>query len=247
MGKLSSVTIFTDGACSGNPGPGGWGAIIAFPNDTVREIAGREAQTTNNRMELTAILEAFHAVADFLGDESAEVHLYSDSSYALHGLSGWMYGWAKRGWKSAEGNPIANPDLWQSFYKILRAKKWTVEWHYVRGHQGVPGNERCDEISVAMTRGESVNLYDGPRRSYPVDLSDVPPDTSLPPLSKNPAKDGEKKPTYLSYVNGKLYRDPDWKSCEARVKGVRGAKFKKVFSRREEEEILASWGVSESN
>lgn len=243
MGHKLRAIIFSDGACSGNPGPGGWGAILSLPNGTVRELGGREAATTNNRMELSAILQALLALEECVDTDGIEVDVYSDSSYALRGLGGWMFGWAKRGWKTAEGNPIANSDIWRELFSVLKGKKWTLNWHYVRGHTGVPGNERCDEIATAMTRGDNENLYVGPMKSYPVDLLQVPEDTTLPPLKSSSAS-AAKKATYLSYVNGKLHRDPDWKSCEARVKGVRGAKFKKVHSEAEELDVLATWGVS---
>lgn len=239
----SLVIIFTDGACSGNPGPGGWGAIIAF-GDRVRELGGSASGTTNNRMELTATIEALRFVYD-TGFSEGEIHLHTDSTYIIRGITGWVFGWMKRGWITAQGGAVENKDLWEILLKLTRRPGVKIDWRYVRGHSGTPGNERCDEIAVSFSKDTGIVLYSGSLRSYPTDLQQVPEDMSLPEMKK-PGEEKAKGPaTYLSYVNGALQRDKDWKSCEARVKGVPGAKFKKVTSSAEEAAILKKWGVKD--
>ena len=138
------VDIFTDGACSGNPGPGGWGAILrAETSDgpTEKEILGGEGRTTNNRMELTAAIEALHA----LKGGPHEVHIHTDSSYVKDGISGWIHGWKRNGWRTAAKKPVKNAELWQALDAATRTHR--IEWHWVKGHSGHPENERADELA----------------------------------------------------------------------------------------------------
>nr|WP_319390260.1 ribonuclease HI [uncultured Cohaesibacter sp.] len=136
MGK---VTIYTDGACSGNPGPGGWGALLTM-GEHEKELCGGEAETTNNRMELTAAIEALNALR-----RPCEVDLFTDSQYVKGGITGWIYGWKKNGWKTAAKKPVKNAELWQALDEALRRHK--VDWHWVKGHAGHDGNERADELA----------------------------------------------------------------------------------------------------
>ncbi len=131
--------IFTDGACSGNPGPGGWGALIVSP-DGETELTGGEAATTNNRMELLAAIEALKS----LPDDSA-VHLTTDSTYVKDGMTSWIKNWKARGWKTAAKKPVKNVDLWQMLDSQCARHK--IEWHWVKGHAGHAGNERADELA----------------------------------------------------------------------------------------------------
>lgn len=133
------VTIYTDGACSGNPGPGGWGAILVY-GDTKREMKGGEAETTNNRMEMMAAIAALEALK-----RPCHVDLYTDSQYLREGLTNWIYGWKARGWKTADKKPVKNVDLWQRL-DALRAHH-DVTLHWVKGHAGHPENERCDTLA----------------------------------------------------------------------------------------------------
>ena len=135
----TEVTIHTDGACSGNPGPGGWGAILRY-NDTTKELHGGEADTTNNRMELMAAIEALNALK-----EPCEVDLYTDSSYVKDGIGGWIEGWKRNGWKTAAKKPVKNAELWERLEKA--SDRHTVRWHWVRGHHGHDDNERADELA----------------------------------------------------------------------------------------------------
>ena len=139
---MKNVTIYTDGACSGNPGPGGWGAVLRYGAHE-RELSGGEAQTTNNRMELTAVIEALRLLK-----EPCEVELYSDSKYVIDALSkGWVYGWQKKGWKKSDNSPALNVDLWERLLPLLKYHE--VEFVWVKGHAGHPENERCDRLAVA--------------------------------------------------------------------------------------------------
>ena len=136
------VDIFTDGACSGNPGPGGWGAILRYGTHE-KELSGGEAQTTNNRMELTAVIAALSALKS-----PCQVTLTTDSRYVVDAVSkGWVYGWQKKGWMRAPGEPAKNVDLWKQLLPLLKTHR--VEFCWVRGHQGHPENERCDRLAVA--------------------------------------------------------------------------------------------------
>ncbi len=136
MGK---VTIYTDGACSGNPGPGGWGALLLY-GEHEKELYGGEGETTNNRMELQAAIEALNALK-----RSCEIDLYTDSQYVKGGITGWIHGWKKNGWKTSNKKPVKNAELWQALDYAL--KRHNVSWHWVKGHAGHEGNERADELA----------------------------------------------------------------------------------------------------
>lgn len=139
---MKRVELFTDGACSGNPGPGGWGAILRF-HGKEKELSGGDPQTTNNRMELTAVIEGLAALK-----EPCEVTLTSDSKYVLDALlKGWVYSWKENGWKKADKKPALNVDLWERLLALLEVHK--VDYRWVHGHQGHPENERCDALAVA--------------------------------------------------------------------------------------------------
>jgi ribonuclease HI len=133
------VAIWTDGACSGNPGPGGWGAILTFDGKE-RELCGGEALTTNNRMELMAAISALETLT-----RACHVDVYTDSQYVRGGITGWMAGWKKRGWKTADKKPVKNIELWQRLDEAQA--RHDVEWHWVRGHAGDEMNERADELA----------------------------------------------------------------------------------------------------
>lgn len=142
---MKHVEIFTDGACSGNPGPGGWGAILRY-KDTEKEISGGEAQTTNNRMELMAVINALELLK-----EQCEVTLYSDSQYVCNALTrGWAKNWKKNGWMRNRKEPALNPDLWDRLLSLYDKHKVNVVW--VKGHDGHPENERCDKLAVAQSQ-----------------------------------------------------------------------------------------------
>jgi ribonuclease HI len=134
-----SVVIYTDGACSGNPGPGGWGALLNY-NGTVKELHGGEKDTTNNRMELRAAIEALSALK-----RSCTVEMHVDSQYVKDGITKWIHGWKKNGWKTADKKPVKNAELWQALDAAIA--RHTISWHWVKGHAGHPENERADELA----------------------------------------------------------------------------------------------------
>lgn len=138
---MKKVEIFTDGACKGNPGPGGWGAILRMGRHE-KELSGSAKDTTNNRMELTAAIKALEALI-----EPCEIALHSDSKYVLDGITKWVHGWQKNGWKNASKQPVRNADLWHEL--IAAAKPHQVEWIWVRGHNGHAENERADALACA--------------------------------------------------------------------------------------------------
>ena len=136
---MKEVLIYTDGACKGNPGPGGWGAWLRSGSHE-REIWGGEALTTNNRMELTAVIEALAALKS-----RSRVSLYLDSDYVRQGITSWIHGWKRKGWRTASGQPVKNVDLWQRLDALVPTHE--IEWQWVRGHSGDPGNERADALA----------------------------------------------------------------------------------------------------
>ena len=139
---MKEVTIYTDGACSGNPGPGGWGAVLCYKG-TEKELSGGEAMTTNNRMELTAAVSALKALK-----EPCRVYLYSDSKYLVDSLmKGWVIAWKKRGWVKADKKPALNADLWQELLRLDKVHE--ITYHWVKGHADDDYNNRCDELAVA--------------------------------------------------------------------------------------------------
>ena len=140
---MKTVTLYTDGACSGNPGPGGWGAILEYMGHK-REMSGGEWETTNNRMELTAVIEGLKAL-----NQSCIVELYSDSKYVIDGLEkGWARGWRAKGWIKSDKKPALNPDLWGELLDLT--EKHQMRYHWVKGHADNPMNNRCDEMAVAQ-------------------------------------------------------------------------------------------------
>lgn len=246
--EIRPVLVFADGACSGNPGPGGWGVILVTTDGQVTELGGHEQETTNNKMELTAVGKALRHLERTPGP----ILIHTDSTYVIHGITRWVYGWSQRGWKTAGGGEVANIVYWKRLMALLAQRKQdfpgeaaAVEWRYVRGHSGVPGNERVDEIAVAFSKGQRVTLYVGPREGYGVEVSEVPEETG--PAEEQPrqrtASGKGKTYSYLSQVGSSVKRHTTWAACERRVKGVSGARFKKTTSAQDEARLLKEWGV----
>lgn len=136
---MKNIEIFTDGACSGNPGLGGWGAVLRYKG-AEKELSGSKENTTNNRMELTAVIEALNALK-----EPCQVHITTDSQYVMKGATVWLSDWVKNSWRTASKKPVKNSDLWQDFFHLN--KKHTLTWQWVKGHQGHEENERCDLLA----------------------------------------------------------------------------------------------------
>lgn len=214
-----TIRIFTDGACRGNPGPGGWAALIQDDaTGEAIEISGSEAETTNNRMELTAIIEALRRVP-----VDARVELYTDSQYVIRGVTEWLPGWRARGWRTTSGQPVKNRDLWEELDRLAGER---VTWRYVRGHSGHPENERANALAQA-----AADRVGGRRASS----EEVPPAPRVPSKTKGA--------TYLSLVGGVLERHLTWEACRARVHKVSGARYRKCRTPEEEVETVISWGL----
>ena len=252
-----NIVIFTDGSSRGNPGPGGWGAVIVESLkskvksiETVRELGGRENHTTNNRMELSGVINALSSVGS-LASKFEEAVINTDSAYVVNGITKWVYGWQKNGWKKANNNPniepedVLNKDLWEELVNVSKGKK--IKWNLIPGHSGVPGNERCDEIATAFADNKKTELFNGRLSDYEVDILNLKGgDIKNGSTSLTTRKIKSKKPaySYLSFVNGVFKKHKDWASCEKEVKGIKGnIKYKKTFSEEDEREVKRSWGV----
>ncbi|WP_040437166.1 ribonuclease HI, partial [Melaminivora alkalimesophila] len=138
---MTEVVIYTDGACKGNPGPGGWGVLLRA-GELEKELFGGELGTTNNRMELMAVIQALSALK-----RPCRVQLYLDSQYVRQGITSWIHGWKKKGWRTAAGQPVKNAELWRRLDELAHGAGHQIEWHWVRGHAGDPGNERADALA----------------------------------------------------------------------------------------------------
>lgn len=145
MSTSGTFELYADGACSGNPGPGGWGAIVRTPDGEEIELSGGEGQTTNNRMELMSVIEGLRRIP-----EGSSVRLVSDSEYVVKGLREWLDGWIARGWKKSDKKPVLNRDLWETLAGLRRTHRIAPEW--IRGHNGHHFNERCDRLAVAAIK-----------------------------------------------------------------------------------------------
>ena len=237
--RENSLIIFTDGSSLGNPGPGGWGGILAYPKlDELIELGGTKLQTTNNEMELTAIVSAL----SYAINSEAHVHLYTDSEYSIKGATEWMYGWVKNSWKTASKNPVKNQGLWETMYSLIEERGAdTISWHHVRGHVGVPGNERVDDIARELAEGTNLELYRGTLSGYPQkDILTIP---EVKDQQEKAKKKSGKAYSYLALIDEEIERYTTWAECEARVHG-RSAKYKKALSAEHEQEILTEWGIS---
>ncbi|MEM6449008.1 MAG: ribonuclease HI [Cyanobacteria bacterium P01_D01_bin.105] len=186
--------IYTDGACSGNPGPGGWGTRIEFDDGQVHELGGRDQATTNNRMEMQAAIAALEFLVDADTERNSpqerlshRVTLHTDSEYLKNGITKWIKGWKKKGWKTSAGKPVLNKDLWQQLDKLtqsLSSEDLTIDWRYVRGHAGNPGNERCDEIARAFSHSNPISL-----KQYSQSMAQTVSSTANKPATKTDDKE----------------------------------------------------------
>jgi len=239
LNKASPIYLFTDGACSGNPGPGAWAYSLIAKGQVIEGVDFCEA-TTNNRMELTAILKGLQKISqnNLVGD----IYLLSDSKYSLDGLSKWRFGWKKRAWKKADGSEVLNRDIWESLDQVASSLK-NINYQHVRAHQGISMNERVDSLAYGISQKSEVSLYQGELENYShfklaevVSLLDVK--TKSTTGLKKKKTSSSKSQYYISLVQGELLRHKTWKECSDRVTGVSGAKFKKVSSTQEEQDFL---------
>lgn len=225
------IIFFTDGACRGNPGPGGWG-FLRWWNSAVLERGGAESYTTNSRMELKAVVESLRSLES--ENDLPPIEFYVDSKYVIQGMESWLKTWKRNGWKTKTGEGVKNQDLWKELDRLQQEIKGKnqIMWKHVRGHQGHSANERVDEIAVAFAEGRSIRLYNCKTSEYPYSLN-------VPQEAKT-----EGYPIYLSLIGGQVYRDADWGRCQNRISGKSRVKYKKVRNSLEEERVLKEWGQS---
>ena len=240
--KNDVIVVFTDGSSRGNPGPGGWGAVVVDNvSGKVWELGGKEDPTTNNRMEMMAAREALSFIESrkLVGD----IEIHTDSAYLLNGITGWVFGWEKNGWKTKTGEDVLNQDLWKDIGALnfrLKSKR-SVNWEKVSGHSGLRGNERVDEIATKMADGEQATLFVGGVFEYMKFMGGGMFDVSGDSSPKKKSSSSKKAYSYVSMVDGKIEVDKDWATCEKRVKGKSNTRFKKVASKEEEDSLISEW------
>lgn len=250
---MSDITIFTDGSSRGNPGPGGWGTVIAEAkkessldkletskeaNIFITELGGAEKETTNNRMELMAALKGVsHTPKD------SSVLVYTDSSYLINGITKWIKGWKRNGWKTKTKGDVLNKDIWMDLHEAIEGRD--VKWKYVGGHIGILGNERCDHIATAFADGRKISLYKGPLSAYDLpDILNVSHDETKTATKKSSSSHSKAKAySYVSSVGGVIEVHHTWADCEKRVKGTKGARYKKSVSVEDEQNIITEFSA----
>lgn len=242
---MTDIIVFTDGASLGNPGPGGWGAVVVEDREKVYEIGGHDENTTNNRMELQAAMTSLDFIQSNLYDarERKHITIYSDSAYVVNGITKWVENWVKNGWRTKGKSEVQNRDLWERLYAISRGVD--IDWKRISGHSGFPGNVRADEIAVSYANDEKPTLFHGLIEDYDRDVLNFSYDKEL-------KKEREEKKTharakaysYLSLVDDIPMRHETWDETKKRVQGVASAKYRKAISPDHEQEILEEWGYS---
>jgi ribonuclease HI len=230
------IIIFSDGASKGNPGSGGFGAVVVLPEGKVVELGGYDKHTTNNRMELSGAIAGLQEIVK----NKEEIIFYTDSKYVINGMTGWIYGWQKNNWQTKDKHDVMNKDLWEKLFELAQGKK--IKWNYVGGHVGVAGNERCDVIADAEALGQKVDFYKGSLKDYKINILDLGHDEEL---KKNKYSKSAKAYSYLSLVDGVFKVDKVWADCEKRVTGKKNPKYQKAISPEHETEIKKSWGINE--
>jgi ribonuclease HI len=241
---MENILIFTDGSSRGNPGPGGWGAVVVA-NQRVVELGGGEAHTTNNRMEMQAVISAIDFLIEYeLLTLNFKCVVYTDSAYVVNGITKWVAGWKARGWLTLQKEQVLNRDLWEKLSYLLEDMPGDekIQWRLLKGHVGVPGNERCDQIATVFADKKKIKLYDGPLASYPIDIKSISHDADKSSARSQSKKHSSAKAySYISKIDGKIAVDKSWQECEKRVKGVSGAKFKKSLNKFDEENIVREY------
>jgi ribonuclease HI len=238
---MDGPVAYTDGACLGNPGPGGWGVRILYADGTVREFGGAATATTNNCMELQGAIEALQAIGP-----CPQATIVTDSRYVIDGLTRWIHNWRRRGWTTTSNTPVKNRRLWITLDRLNHPG---IRWRHVRGHTGDPNNERVDDIARAFAKGATPDLFCG-KAGLSSDPLVVPPlgtSRHTPASQPSTARDGSGTSfhtvRYVSIVQGAVRLDNNWESCAARVRGVSGARYKKVRSAEELAAFCAKHGV----
>lgn len=263
--KDKEIIIFTDGSSRGNPGRGGFGVVAIYPNASgemmVDELGAREDLTTNNRMELGAVITAIrHFVGYYDSSTLAGLtfNFYIDSSYVLQGATKWIHGWKRSGWISSTKEDVKNRDLWEEFDRLVSVNKIQAKWNLIEGHAGVFGNERCDVIATGFADNKlsgrgAVTLFRGSLADYMAsevgkDILNLDAVNQAAKDKMKASKSGSKSKgpaySYVSMVDGKIMTHATWKECEDRVRGKSKARFKKATSKSDEDFIKAEFSKS---
>ncbi len=239
-----ALTIYTDGASRGNPGLGGWAAII-LAGEHAMEIAGNAERATNNQMELAAV-EAVLSDSGALAWDGP-VTVLSDSMYVINGMTKWAKGWERNGWITSTKTPVENKTQWQNLLRLMREYGNRLHIEKVKGHAGDLYNERCDELAVDAALGKKPKLFSGSVEEYKTFLDENGYNEHAMSVKKSsPSKSKSDQPaySYVSMVDGVVHADKTWAACEQRVKGKKGAKYKKVFSKAEETELMQDYTLA---
>ena len=236
--QITSIALYTDGASRGNPGPGGWGAIVMTDKEVI-ELAGAKNPATNNQMELEAAIQGLVYITKQCDPATVEIH--ADSRYVLNGLKSWIDGWVKKGWITMGKKPVENKAQWMKLMKLRDTLGKRLKFTKVDGHSGHLYNDRCDELAVAAALGKKPKLFKGSKKDYESQLTMTPPKS---PTKNSSSSNKGVAYAYVSLVNGKVYTDKTWAVCEKRVKGVKGAKYKKVFSKAEETGLIQDYTLA---
>lgn len=240
---IDSHIIYSDGSSRGNPGPGGYGGMVFFATGKVVEFGGHEDVTTNNRMELMGAIIGLRTIRERATD-SFQIIIKTDSAYTLNGATKWVYGWEKNGWRTSTKEPVLNQDLWQMLMQEVRllTLKHEIIWEKVKGHAGIAENERADMIATGFADNAPPLLFTGDASKYTEFLKMYQVESKTMTTQKSTTKKSSKEAySYVSMVNGTAHADKTWAICEKRVKGVKGAKYQKVFSKQEEEALIQDW------
>lgn len=219
---MTEVICFTDGAARGNPGPAGWGAVIAT-SEQVTEIGGAIENGTNNEAELQAVVAVLQQAEK---EQWSDIVIYTDSKYLIKGATRWVHSWQNNGWTTQQDEPVKNQQLWKAI--VSHQQQLSVTYKHVPGHAGVPANERADDIATAFADAASPELFQGSRDQYTVSLD---PEPQLI----------EGGPVYLSLLDDEVRQHSSWEACKQRVEG-RSASFRKVTTEPERDEVLSQWG-----
>jgi len=238
----TSITIFTDGSSRGNPGPGGWAGVI-IAGKFVAEVGGRDVHTTNNRMEMVAAVKSLEKVDEILEKgvgikNDSDIVVNTDSSYLINGITKWVHGWKRNNWITSQKKDVENRDLWEKLLAVTSGKN--ISWNYVGGHVGVAGNERCDIIATSYADNVPEKLYSGPFSDYSIkNILDVSHDSQVSMDKKSSSTRSKAKAySYVSAIKGDIKIHKTWAECETRVKGAKGARFKKALDSLEEKNIV---------
>lgn len=252
-----SIIIYTDGSSLGNPGPGGFGCVIVFPEkNQVVELGDKASSTTNNKMELLAIITALNYLQKNNVSPADQIVIHTDSSYAINGITKWIFGWQKNNWITSTKTPVLNSELWKQFSPLTQHFKH-ISFEHVRGHAGIWGNERCDMIATSFASGKKIDLFHGKLSEYDDRILSKQKQSSASvkkqgtiAVSSTPKSSSSEKGkygkgsgkaySYVAQVNGKVYTFEDWESCKTAVYG-RSAKYKKVFSAQDEKKLMDEW------